>query len=205
RQIDAAGAAFTMLVAFFGGAFVASMMIESNFVGHTPNAYGTALTGEAFLLVLFTIVSSLTATAHPPLKDMEAAILCVAMGMQNSLVTGLSGAVVRTTHLTGVLTDLGIEGARWFRWWRSPLSERLRMKLAFGRNPAERPSPPKVALLVTIAGAFLAGAVIGSLAGVTVGHLAMTAPSVALVIGAAYAFLSREEKGIPMPGPVSRR
>jgi uncharacterized membrane protein YoaK (UPF0700 family) len=204
-EVAAAGAALAMLVAFYGGAFVASMMIESNFIGHTTKAYAVALTVEASLLVLFTIASTLTPEAHPRLKDIEAAILCMAMGMQNSLVTRLSGAVVRTTHLTGVLTDLGIEGARWFRWWRSTLSERLRMKLAFGRNRAERPSAPKVALLATIAGAFFAGAVIGSLAGVIMRHLAMVFPSGALVIGAAYAFLSPEGGSIPPPGPVSRR
>ena len=31
------------------------------------------------------------------------------MGLQNSLVTRISNAVVRTTHLTGIFTDLGIE------------------------------------------------------------------------------------------------
>ena len=31
------------------------------------------------------------------------------MGLQNSFVTKISDAVVRTTHLTGLFTDLGIE------------------------------------------------------------------------------------------------
>lgn len=31
-----------------------------------------------------------------------------ACGMQNALVTTYSGAVVRTTHLTGLFTDFGI-------------------------------------------------------------------------------------------------
>jgi uncharacterized membrane protein YoaK (UPF0700 family) len=31
------------------------------------------------------------------------------MGLQNSLVTTISRATVRTTHLTGLFTDLGIE------------------------------------------------------------------------------------------------
>lgn len=36
------------------------------------------------------------------------ALLCLAMGTQNALITTISGNVVRTTHLTGVTTDLGI-------------------------------------------------------------------------------------------------
>src|SRR6266568_4219998 len=95
---------------FFIGAFLASMMIESNFWGTVSGAYAVALFSEAAILVMFTIASTLTVDAHPRLKDLEAALLCVAMGMQNSLVTRLSGAVVRTTHLTGVITDIGIEG-----------------------------------------------------------------------------------------------
>ena len=36
------------------------------------------------------------------------------MGLQNSLVTTISNSVVRTTHLTGLFTDLGIEVSQLF-------------------------------------------------------------------------------------------
>lgn len=36
------------------------------------------------------------------------ALLCLCSGIQNGTVTSASGAVVRTTHLTGITTDLGI-------------------------------------------------------------------------------------------------
>jgi uncharacterized membrane protein YoaK (UPF0700 family) len=204
-QLDAAAAAATMIVAFFSGAFFASMAIESNFFGKTPNAYGVALAMEATLLLLFTVISRVTPSALPRLRDMEAAILCVAMGMQNSLVTRLSGAVVRTTHLTGVITDLGIEAARWFRWWRGTLSERIRLKLAFGRNPPERPSTPKVALLGTIAGAFTGGAVLGAVAATSFRHAAMIVASIAVAGASLHAFVSsRKDDGSIPPGPASR-
>jgi uncharacterized membrane protein YoaK (UPF0700 family) len=35
-------------------------------------------------------------------------MLCLASGLQNAAITSASGAVVRTTHLTGITTDLGI-------------------------------------------------------------------------------------------------
>ena len=38
-----------------------------------------------------------------------AAVLCFIMGLQNAMVTKISQAEVRTTHMTGVITDLGIE------------------------------------------------------------------------------------------------
>jgi uncharacterized membrane protein YoaK (UPF0700 family) len=36
------------------------------------------------------------------------AVLCLASGIQNAVITSASGAVVRTTHLTGITTDLGV-------------------------------------------------------------------------------------------------
>src|SRR5262249_48853279 len=36
------------------------------------------------------------------------ALLCAASGLQNAAITTSSGATVRTTHLTGLTTDLGI-------------------------------------------------------------------------------------------------
>lgn len=44
--------------------------------------------------------------------------LSFAMGLQNALVTRVSGAVVRTTHVTGILTDIGIQLVRMFAWVR---------------------------------------------------------------------------------------
>src|SRR5690606_39239448 len=42
------------------------------------------------------------------------AILCAASGAQNALFTSASGAIVRTTHLTGLFTDFGIGLAKLF-------------------------------------------------------------------------------------------
>ena len=36
------------------------------------------------------------------------ALLCMACGLQNAAITSASGATIRTTHLTGLTTDLGI-------------------------------------------------------------------------------------------------
>ena len=206
-QYDAAATVLPMILAFFGGAFLASMMIESNFFGTASNAYGVALLTEAALLVLFTAVARLTRMPHPRVLDLEAAILCAAMGMQNSLVTRLSGAVVRTTHLTGVFTDLGIEAARWFRWWRCTLSQRIRIKLSFGRNPPEKPLPLKMHLLLTIAVTFILGAMTGALIVVRLHHATMLLPSAAVLACATYAFVNgRRPLPAEAPGaPNTRR
>ena len=187
-QYTAAVAALTLVLCFFAGAFSASVIVESRFLGRaTSRAYALALTVEALLLLLFTLLSYVTASAHPRVRDAEAALLCIAMGLQNALVSRLSGAVVRTTHLTGVVTDLGIEGARWFRFWRHSLSEATRVPLVFGRNVAERPAAPKILLLATIAASFLSGATSGALAAVHFHHAAMLFAAAAVAACAIYA------------------
>lgn len=190
-QYAAAVAALTLVVCFFAGAFAASVILESRVLGAArARAYAFALATETGLLLLFTLLSYVTVSEHPRVKDAETALLCAAMGLQNALVSRLSGAVVRTTHLTGVVTDLGIESARWFRFWRQSLSAVTRVPLVFGRNPAERPAFEKSLLLGTIAASFLAGASSGAYSAVHWGHGSMLLAAAAVVVCAGYALLN---------------
>jgi uncharacterized membrane protein YoaK (UPF0700 family) len=63
-------------------------------------------------------------------KELFAGSLLFAMGLQNALVSLVSGSVVRTTHLTGTFTDLGIELAQILqrKMWRD-VALRARIKL----------------------------------------------------------------------------
>lgn len=193
--------ALTMVAAFFAGAFLTSMMTESRFFGRHSNAYGVALLTEASLLGVFLVWSAKV----DRLGAIQPLVLCTAMGVQNSLVTRLSGAIVRTTHLTGVITDLGIEAARWFRWWRGVLARRIGVALAFGSNPPERPLRDKILLLGTIAASFVIGAVAGAEASVHLARRAMAIPIVALVGCAVYAFVNgRRANDAHRAGPPTR-
>jgi uncharacterized membrane protein YoaK (UPF0700 family) len=205
RDTPASIAAFAMIAAFFVGAFLASMMVESNFFGRTPTAYGMAMIMEAIALAVFVVTCHWGDPNHPRHQDAKALLLCAAMGMQNSLVTRLSGSVVRTTHLTGVVTDLGIEAARWFRWWRGHASNALQLKLSFGRNPPEKPNAGRSRLLLTITGSFMIGAIIGAFMASWISSDAMLVPVFALLLGATYALISgRDPAGIPSrPSPHS--
>lgn len=63
-----------------------------------------------------------------------AAAMLFSMGIQNSLVTQVSNSIVRTTHLTGLFTDLGIELAQLFFYRKleekSKLSQSIRLRAA---------------------------------------------------------------------------
>jgi uncharacterized membrane protein YoaK (UPF0700 family) len=170
-----------LVVNFFAGAFVASLLLETSRFGRTSAAYGTALLVEAAVLAAF--VGSAGASY---LSDARPVLLAFAMGMQNSLVTRLSGAVVRTTHLTGVITDLGIEAARWYRWHRAKL--RALPPLLPSRSPPDRPVAARALLLSTIVGAFTLGAMCGASAARVWRQAAVLVPVGCLVAASLYAF-----------------
>lgn len=199
-QADAPAALFAglLVLSFFAGAFAASLIIEGSVPMRVPTAYGAALLVEALLLGLFIAVAGGATSEHARLRDAHAAILCVALGMQNSLVTRLSGAVIRTTHLTGVVTDLGIEAARWYRWQRAKL--RVVPVLLPGREPATQPSLARTLLLAVIVAAFVGGAVTGALLTRHASRWAMALPALAILLASAYAFGQRNApSSIPPP------
>ncbi len=200
----AATLAIGFVIAFFMGAFVASIVIETSVFQRTSRAYGVALLIEACLLGGFIFLAGLSHATHPRALDAEAMLLCLAMGLQNSLVTRLSGAVVRTTHLTGIVTDLAIESARWYRWHRA----KLRMPMLFSdRSPAVRPAPEKLMLLLTIVAAFTTGALLGAELTLRASRWAMLLPAAAILAACLYAFSESEDPAAAKPAvpqPVSK-
>ena len=184
-EMPAAISAFLLVLAFFAGAVLASLTLERSSSARPEGRYAVALAIEAGVLLLFVFIAGLSRATHPRILDAEAALLCLAMGMQNSLVTRLSGAVVRTTHLTGVVTDLGIEAARWYRWYRAQLP-------LPGRRPSEvlpdRPAGGRALLLSSITGSFVAGAVLGSTLTLRTSRWAMCFPAGAILLASAFAF-----------------
>ena len=62
---------------------------------------------EAALLLLFGLLGSHLALGNF-FVPVTVTLLCFIMGLQNATITKLSGAEIRTTHMTGIVTDLGI-------------------------------------------------------------------------------------------------
>ena len=93
------------MLLFWLGAFVSSLIVNS-VEGH--RAYVIPIVTEVAILIVVAIEGQ---RLHPTasIAALFAGSLLFAMGMQNALVSMISGSVVRTTHLTGMFTDLGIE------------------------------------------------------------------------------------------------
>lgn len=98
------------MVLFIAGAFISSMIVS--LIGRNQQfSYVIPILIE--LVILFIV--ALTGYRYDgslATRELYAGSLLFVMGMQNSLVSMISGSVVRTTHLTGTFTDLGIELAQ---------------------------------------------------------------------------------------------
>lgn len=92
---------------FITGAAISGGVLQSSRL-RLSHRYGVLLLFESILLLL-----SCVALYYEHFAGV--AIAALAAGLQNALATQYSGAILRTTHITGVVTDLGIALGRWLR------------------------------------------------------------------------------------------
>ncbi|MFC0183305.1 Uncharacterized membrane protein YoaK, UPF0700 family [Pseudarcicella hirudinis] len=102
---------FLYIFFFFSGSFISSFLIEV--FSRKNDQYIYVVPASIECLILF-VVGSWPQDLIITSPDIIAFSLLFAMGLQNSLVTTISSASVRTTHLTGLFTDLGIELSQLF-------------------------------------------------------------------------------------------
>lgn len=91
---------------FLFGSFSSGYLIEKFKASKRLNVFLIPTIIESLILLSIGILSNFTEFRYP---DIIVCLLLFAMGLQNSFVTKISNAVVRTTHLTGLFTDLGID------------------------------------------------------------------------------------------------
>lgn len=97
---------FLFIFSFLFGSFLSSFLIEKFKQNRKLNVFVIPTIIESMILLSIAILSNTGEIKYP---DLVVCLLLFAMGLQNSFVTKISNAIVRTTHLTGLFTDLGIE------------------------------------------------------------------------------------------------
>lgn len=96
---------------FLSGAFISSLIVST--IGRNQRfSYVIPILIELLILVAIGIAAPRYYDGSLVTKEFFAGSLLFVMGLQNALVSMISGSVVRTTHLTGTFTDLGIEFAQ---------------------------------------------------------------------------------------------
>lgn len=118
-----------LIICFLAGAFCSSFIVELSSRHKRLRPHLIPLLIE-ILILGFVGLSDIKILKISISAFMIAGLLLVAMGTQNSLVTRVSQSVVRTTHLTGIFTDLGIELSKLFFKQRESEYRQLKKNIA---------------------------------------------------------------------------
>lgn len=105
-------------LAFLIGSAASAMLINWARRKELRSQYALALMAEATLLLAFGLMGANLAAFVELFSPATVLLLCFMMGLQNAIITKLSGAEIRTTHMTGNTTDLGIELGKLLYWNR---------------------------------------------------------------------------------------
>lgn len=140
---------FGILVSFLFGAILSGALLQGTSL-KLGKHYDTALVMEAVLL----FISLAFLYQNQAYGHYFASAAC---GLQNAFATTFSGAIVRTTHVTGVFTDLGIMLGQWLR----------------GAELDKR----KAKLFVLIISGFIFGGVLGAILFKSIAFMALLVPA----------------------------
>ena len=128
RDYAAAITFFVFTIFFLLGAFTSNFLAELISRKHPNLSHVIPISLEMIILIsvgIFGAQSSLSSTEGKWI----AFSMLFAMGIQNSLVTKISQSTVRTTHLTGLFTDLGIELSQLFFYKKPEENKKLKTSI----------------------------------------------------------------------------
>jgi uncharacterized membrane protein YoaK (UPF0700 family) len=150
-DIDVVVAGFSSLMSFLVGAATSAILINWGHRKHLHSQYAMPLMLEASLLLLFGLLGSNLEKHRVLFVPATVCLLCYVMGLQNAMITKISKAEIRTTHVTGLVTDIGIELGKLFYWNLGGASG----------NPVQG-DRQKLALLGSLLFSFLGGGIAGA-------------------------------------------
>lgn len=178
------------LISFLAGAITCAILVNFGLRHRLRSAFAIPLLLEATLMLLFGLLGAKLSHMRGLFVPDTIMLLCFMMGLQNAVITNISNATIRTTHVTGMITDLGIELGRLF-YVNSP---------QLNRQPviADR---RRITLFGSLLLAFFIGGLIGVVAFRHLGYTA-TVP-LAIVLGVLAAVPAYDDLAASWSTPVS--
>lgn len=166
-----------LLVAFIAGAGVAALAIQRGERRHVRAIYALAILAEAIGLIA--LGAALIAWQRQVPEEYLVIALSFVMGLQNAVTTLISRARVRTTHVSGMATDVGIE-----------------LATLVGGEARRREALPKLALHSATLACFALGGVIGAFVfGLVANWLFVICGLILLVFAVPEAWLASRRSG----------
>lgn len=153
-----------VLGCFVAGAAFCAVLVNWERRRNRESLFAVPVLVEAMLL------ASLPLFAGPEHLIGSLAVLGFSMGLQNAIITKISRAEIRTTHVTGMITDIGIELGKLFYWNRTT-----------GRVPV-RAERQRLLLLTVLVGLFFTGGATSAILFSHVGFLLMIPLAILLAV-----------------------
>jgi len=167
----------SLLLSFLSGAATTAIIVNWGHRRKIHSEFALPLLVEAVLLLIFGLVGANLNIYLPLTVPAIALLLCFVMGLQNAIVTKASRAEIRTTHMTGVITDIGIELGKLIYWNKSQEAN---------EGAYVRANREKLKTHLFIFGMFLIGGIIGALSFNKVGYISVIPLSLFLVLIASF-------------------
>lgn len=152
-ELDLVLGAAIAVFSFLLGAMSTAILVSFARRRSLESLYAFPLLLEATLLLVFGVMASGFAVGTPFFWVSGVAVLAYMMGLQNAVITKVSGAVVRTTHVTGMLTDVGIELGKLL--FRNGSQRNAKVPVLADRR--------KLMALARLIGSFFLGGVVGAI------------------------------------------
>ncbi|OYT90856.1 MAG: hypothetical protein CFE43_16235 [Burkholderiales bacterium PBB3] len=148
------------MLAFVLGAAATALLVNWARQRRLRSEYALPLLAEALLMLVFGLLGATLGRETPFAVPMTVLVLAFTMGLQNALVTKISASQIRTTHMTGVITDLGIELGKLVYWNGRP---RAGAVADAGPQSQVRANRVKMRLYASLLLSFMGGGVVGAM------------------------------------------
>ncbi len=160
-----------VLLSFLVGAACSAIMVNYSRRRQMHSEYALPLLLEAVLLLCFGLLGAQLSQIDGLFVSLTVMLLGFIMGLQNAVITKISKAEIRTTHITGIVTDIGIELGKLTYWNRHQ----------FPHITPVIANRSRLTLLSLLAVFFFVGGVLGALGFKYVGYIA-TVPLACLLV-----------------------
>ncbi|OAN50750.1 hypothetical protein A6A04_17530 [Paramagnetospirillum marisnigri] len=141
------------LAAFVAGSAYSAILINWGLHHRTHSKYAYPLLWEALLLLCFGLMGGWLELHESGFIPVTVMLLCFIMGLQNAIITKISNSEIRTTHMTGIVTDIGIELGKAFY---------INSQAETAHYKPVRANKARLALLSCLLLSFFCGGVIGA-------------------------------------------
>ena len=161
------------IAAFVAGAAFSAILINWGRHHRMHSRYAYPLLWEAMLLLCFGLMGGTLEIHQSSVLPVTVLLLCFIMGLQNAIISKISNSEIRTTHMTGIVTDIGIELGKMV--YINSQNESARYKPV-------RLNSARLRLLVSLLSSFFLGGALGALGFKYIGYSATIPLAIFLIL-----------------------